>query len=345
MAGWKKNIYRRREIDRAGEILCTDPMAVGSDFRDWLKAFEIMDTWRSSHSFPLNTLQVSLRKRSKKVDNNAEVVQRLKRAQSVTSKLQRNPEMKLSRMQDLGGCRSIVDSSARVYEIREIYQDSRDRHKLANEKDYIASPKDSGYRGLHQIYLYQSDRSSDYNNHRIEVQIRSRIQHAWATAVEIAGIFVRSPLKSSIGPDEWLEFFRYASSAFSILEATPRLHAEMSESEIINELQNIDLRLDARSKLRNFSVAHDTIRHRRRKSDTHFLLTLDLGKNELETKSFSTLADATAAYADAEREFLSNPLVDVVLVSADSIESLSVAYPNYFADTKEFLRLCDRLLS
>ena len=139
MAGWKKNIYRRREIDRAGEILCTDPMAVGSDFRDWLKAFEIMDTWRSSHSFPLNTLQVSLRKRSKKVDNNAEVVQRLKRAQSVTSKLQRNPEMKLSRMQDLGGCRSIVDSSARVYEIREIYQDSRDRHKLANEKDYIAS--------------------------------------------------------------------------------------------------------------------------------------------------------------------------------------------------------------
>jgi ppGpp synthetase/RelA/SpoT-type nucleotidyltranferase len=43
-------------------------------------------------------------KRAKRVSNVAIVAQRLKRFESIASKLVREPNMKLSQMQDLGGC-------------------------------------------------------------------------------------------------------------------------------------------------------------------------------------------------------------------------------------------------
>ncbi len=41
----------------------------------------------------------------------------------------------------------------------------------------------------------------------IELQLRTRLQHEWATAVETMGTFLQSSLKSSQGPEEWLDFF------------------------------------------------------------------------------------------------------------------------------------------
>ena len=50
--------------------------------------------------------------------------------------------------------------------------------------DYITTPKDSGYRGVHLIYRYYSDKNETFNGLKIEVQIRTALQHAWATAVD-----------------------------------------------------------------------------------------------------------------------------------------------------------------
>ena len=49
------------------------------------------------------------------------------------------------------------------------------------------------------------------------------------------------------------------------------------------------------------------------------------------------LEEANAKYAEAEQEVASGKPVQVVLVSAGSIDSLKKAYPNYFLDTHEFL--------
>ena len=108
-----------------------------------------MEEWRSSHAFPLNTFQVTLRRRAKSISQQAEVFQRMKRAQSVVLKLRRFPDMRLSRMQDIGGCRAIMSNNQEVQSIRELYREARDRHKLAGEKNYIAEPRESGYRGHH----------------------------------------------------------------------------------------------------------------------------------------------------------------------------------------------------
>jgi ppGpp synthetase/RelA/SpoT-type nucleotidyltranferase len=46
------------------------------------------------------------------------------------------------------------------------------------EYSYIEAPKESGYRGTHLVYRYYSDRSATWNGLSIEIQVRSRLQHA-----------------------------------------------------------------------------------------------------------------------------------------------------------------------
>lgn len=58
----------------------------------------------------------------------------------------------LYRMQDLGGCRVIVDSIEDVYNSLNRYKNSRIRHILKRENDYIQNPKESGYKSYHMVY-------------------------------------------------------------------------------------------------------------------------------------------------------------------------------------------------
>jgi hypothetical protein len=85
--------------------------------------------------------------------------------------------------------------------------------------------------------------------------------------------------------------------------------------------------------------------------DAHyFLLELKPGgvdNAELNVTGFSRdkADEAQKAYAAAEMKIRSNPGTDAVLVSVDSISSLSRAYPNYYADTTVFLDLLRQTLS
>ncbi len=58
------------------------------------------------------------------------------------------------------------------------YKQSDIKHILAQEDDYIEKPKKSGYRGVHLIYKYFSDKIQTFNGLKVEVQIRTALQHA-----------------------------------------------------------------------------------------------------------------------------------------------------------------------
>ena len=329
--GWSLLKYSRGEIDRAGDLL----RAETDNPEEYFRAYVVMDNWRTSHAFPLNTIQMTLRRRSRDTDRNAIVAQRLKRAPSIIAKLSREKGMKLSRMQDIGGCRAIVSNKSAAYDILNQYRKSRDRHQEAGFKDYIKTPKESGYRGIHIIYRYQSDRNAEYNNHRVEIQIRTSIQHAWATAVEIAGAFTNSSLKSSIGPSEWIDFFKVVGSAFSFIEdEVYNDHAKAVFEEAIQR----DFELRAIESLIRFSNAHKTIETKGRLTK-YALLILDAEEAESSIEYFDNLQAASEAYSSAERAYKEKYHIDVVLVSADSVDALARAYPNYFADTQKFLEL------
>src|SRR4051812_46820847 len=84
--------------------------------------YDLVNNWRAAHSFPLNTIQTNLRYRARKVDANRMVVtQRLKRLASIRSKLERRPSMRLSQMQDIGGCRAVVSDVISVRRLADMY--------------------------------------------------------------------------------------------------------------------------------------------------------------------------------------------------------------------------------
>ena len=211
---WEIPRYSGNQINKAGKIIA-DPFSTPKEREE---ALVILNNWRAAHAYPLQVICSNLRQKNP----DAIVVQRLKRLESITGKIQRFPEMQLYKMQDLGGCRVIVDTIKQVYEAIDKYKSSRIRHILKREYDYIANPKESGYRSYHMVYQFHSESKDTYNkNMFIEIQFRTKLQHMWATAVEMMGIYTKSNLKSSQGDYDILRFFTLVSSLFAIQEKMP----------------------------------------------------------------------------------------------------------------------------
>ncbi|TFH49416.1 MAG: hypothetical protein E4H01_04320 [Lysobacterales bacterium] len=143
--------YSESQVDRAGRMLVNPTGLQNPD-----DALEILNNWQSSHALPLNTFTVTLRNKARQIQEDALVAQRIKRLSSIALKLRRFPTMTLSQMQDLGGCRAIVSSVAGITKLRKLFDDARFEHELHTADDYIAAPKDTGYRSIRPIYQYQN---------------------------------------------------------------------------------------------------------------------------------------------------------------------------------------------
>ena len=319
------------------------------DFEEWSESLDIINNWRASHSFPLNTFTVGLKRRAKEVDSNALVAQRIKRISSIAHKLERFKTMKLSQMQDVGGCRAIVDTIEHVNFLVENQKRSNIKHKLVKESDYIKSPKTSGYRGVHLIYKYHSDRSENYNGLQIEMQIRSGFQHAWATAVETVGTLVQQALKSSIGADDWLRFFALMGTAIAWQEnSTPVPGTPETSKGLVAELRGYAEQRALADRLRTYGAALHTAEQSSatERDASYFLLRLDPSAQEVTVTGFrkDEFQQASKEYLAMEQDIRGKSGQDAVLVSVDSLASLRRAYPNYFLDTTVFIGLVNDAL-
>ena len=340
---WVSPQFSRSAVDKAGTILVTDV----PDPADLEQAYSVINNWRSSHSRPLYTFRYGLRLRAEKIDVNALVAQRIKRLSSIRLKLKLLPQMKLSQMQDIGGCRAVVTSVGDVYKIVKSYKTSDLKHKLLSEDDYVKNPKTSGYRSYHLIYSYYSDKKTTHNKLRIEVQIRSQLQHAWATAVETVGTFIRQALKSSLGEEEWLRFFALMGSAIAIREKTALVpNTPTNNSQLKEEIQKQVSNLDVIARLHTYGNALNAIEQPEVAGANYYLLELDpsLMRVQVSTYGQRDLERAASDYLAVEKQ-IAGSNSDAVLVSVDSISSLRRAYPNYFLDTQRFLEAVNETIS
>lgn len=332
---WATPQFSRSQVNRAGDVLISDLRSPNDE--DW--ALQAINNWRASHSFPLNTFQMGLRTRARQVDASALIAQRVKRLSSIEYKLRGQPGMRLSRMQDIGGCRAVVADVPAVRDLRDLYHASHLKHHLVKEDDYISEPKRSGYRSVHRVYRYVSDRNSTYNGLQIEVQMRSQLQHAWATAVETVGTFLQQSLKASQGSDEWLRFFTLMGSAVARLEKSALVpDTPKSRSELVRDLRHYIECLDVHKKLSAYSATIRTLEKPEVRGAHYFLLDLRPSEGTITVNTFARreLQAATVQYLRTERE-LTGPGSEAVLVSVESLGLLRRAYPNYFLDTGVFL--------
>lgn len=301
-----------------------------------------IDTWRAAHAPVINTFQAMLRNRARRAS--VVVGQRHKRKITIFGKLERLPKMELARMDDIAGCRLIFDSSQDMYAFRASLHGARFSHRLRNavdKYDYVKKPKESGYRGIHDVYEYQvkSPSTSSSNGLFVELQYRTKIQHAWATANEIIGFVTESQPKFDKGDVRYREIMTITSEILArTYEFSRSCLPDLSDKEIVERFVNLDNELGFLGHLRGLNS-----RPEKTAKNTNVILMFKEGK-PLEIKTFRYGPEALRNLFILEQE---NPGLDIVFVKGSSTEDVRIAFKNYFSDAREFISLvergCDRM--
>lgn len=293
-----------------------------------------IDEWRSAHKVVLNTFQASLRNRTR--NKKIVVAQRHKRRNTIFNKLLRQPTMELSRMDDIAGCRLIFQSIEDLNKFRDAFHKARFKHKRKNEKhkyDYIKAPKKTGYRGIHDVYSYDVN-SKNGELHKgllVEIQYRTLVQHAWATAVEVIGFITENQPKFQQGDKRYEHCMALASEIMArYYEKDFGPFPEMENKDLITQFNYADNELHL---VRNFTGLNSAESEASANRNTILIFKPD---GELETFSYKDESEALKELFRLEKE---NPSLDVVLVKADTSEEIRMAFRNYFSDAKDFVRL------
>ncbi|WP_406018444.1 RelA/SpoT domain-containing protein [Succinivibrio sp.] len=343
----KLNIPSNKSIQKAGEIIRkTDENSL--EYHD---AYVRLSEWRNLHAIPLKSIQISVKKRLNNASfKNYLIGQRLKRMPSIIGKIIRFPDMSASRMQDVGGLRIIVPSIDDVNRVHSIILKNRKNSSILRSNNYILSPKKDGYRSLHQVFRYVSPAHPELNGYCVEVQIRTKLQHSWATAVETLGMINLASYKTGEGDELSRRFFLLISALFAIKEHTPVPESlkNMSVEELIGEVKSINQKLGILSKLNGLVVS---ISEKKIFPDEYYyvleLTVDDSGKGNIKITSYKEESGGLAEqfYRFREEANKDNLNVSVLMIRAESFRQIKKAYPNYFLDTKLFLGAVNEILN
>lgn len=296
-----------------------------------------IDTWREAHRHVLNTFQAILRNRTRQT--NVVVAQRHKRKRTIFGKLQRFRSMELARMDDVAGCRLIFPDLTTLYKFRAELHKANFRHKLRNEVDkwdYIKHPKETGYRGVHDVYEYDvnSEHGKVFKGLLIELQYRTQAQHAWATSVEVVGFITESQPKFQEGDKRYETIMAYASEMIArTVEGCKSCFPGIPDGELVHSFLALDKELGLMSLLRGLNSANNEV------SEKKNVILMFSEDETLEVKTYRDATDAIQALFLLEKQ---NPGKDIVLVRADSSDEVRIAFRNYFSDATEFIKFIDQ---
>lgn len=338
-------LYSKEKVNNAAKKV-EESLRNGSQIDSSLE--EIIENWRASHTHVLNVWQKILSKRTKKNKNRILFAQRLKRKNTIYDKIKRYPNMKLARMHDIAGCRLIFKNIDDINIFRKELHEAKFNHFLKKEecKNYILNPKDSGYRGLHDVYVYKSrdtkGSSKDWDGLLVEIQYRTIYQHAWATAVEIIDSISNERLKFSEGGQKQQEFFKLASEIIArAFENNKSCRPDLTNEELVHSFIEIENEINLLNKLKALKAIH---KHTEKILEKNVIIIFDITENnEIKTyvKPFTNLKLANSIYFKLEKE---RPSANIVLVTSNDKKfatSIKNAYRNYFADATDFTKYID----
>lgn len=335
----------KNQVNEAGLVIRDHEIMSESAFNS---ALNILGDWRSSHAYPLQVAYMKLRERAKAIDSKATVSQRLKRVPSIMIKLQRNHSMKLSTVQDIGGCRAVVENVGDVHKLANAYE-----HIV---RDYIENPKKDGYRSIHLVEAYRPtlEKYEYLKGRKIEIQLRTRLQHAWATAVETVDSILGQQLKTGGGEDKWKRFFSLASSFIALKEKCSSVPGTPDdEKDLRSELKVLAEDLRVYDKLEGVAAGIHIILHTpeipkeiNKEKICAYILVTNMKERMIRPHPYvkSNLNKISQDYLDLEKKHFGDPTIQVVQVGVSQARDLKKAYPNYYLNAQEFLKTMKELL-
>lgn len=330
--------YTRNQINKSGKILLSGP-DLGFPYID---ANLMVEDWRKLHLRPLKDLvEVVTRVLSEAGVSAAFSSYRLKRMTSIIAKLKHNEQMGLGGLQDIGGARFVFTDIPSLIKAQEIISKTSFEHFVLDRHiyDYVSTPKDSGYRSIHFAYKYISD-DPDYDGLRIELQIRTRLQHDWAMAVETAELISKSSLKASLGDKNWLEFFKLASAVFARKENMPvaASFSDYSERDFCVQYAELEREHKFLDQLQALvSAVQLGEKHNLKIGYAVIMIQFDEKMVQLRHYAEDEFETATQYYSDVEKS-INDKNAAVVLVSVSDMKELQDAYPSYFLNAHEFVQ-------
>ena len=241
-------------------------------------------------------------------------------------------------MDDVAGCRLIFRNVSELYRFRENFHKARFNHRLKNEKDkydYIKTPKETGYRGIHDIYEY--DVKSDVGKSRtglyVEIQYRTAVQHAWATAVELIGFVTQNQPKFQRGDKRYERAMLLASEILARAhESSKGALPDLGDRDLVGEFLRINDEIQLLRILKGLNAANKSVSEKR----NAILIFGEEGK--LDVKVFRDATDALRILFELEGQ---HPERDIVLVRADTSDEVRIAFKNYFSDATDFIQLLE----
>ena len=337
----------KSRVRRAGKSI-----AGGSNEKNFIV---LLDEWRAAHGYVINTFQAWLKGHINASTLPIEFAQRLKRKKTVIDKLRRRDESgsplitDVVAMHDFAGCRMIFDTIEELETFRStLHSNSVMRnvnHRLKHGVDkfnYIQNPKFSGYRGIHDVYQHfpRGHRRAEsilkpWDGLLVEVQYRTRAQHAWATAVEISDLLDMERTKFSMNMNKRGRLFALASEIIArYYEGLSNALVDISYDELAQELRDLENELKVLSRLSVLKQIEKEIELKR-----HNVLNMVMMSNghiDLEIFTFSNPNDAIEKTTELESDLLSS---NAVYVRSDNPSQLRSAYRNYFNDPVDFVEL------
>ena len=339
MADFPSFDYTMQQVVRAGDALRNDLVWSEGRREELLEVFCIANQWRDSHLYPMNRLRHEVIGKMRARNLPGITAARLKRMPSIRTKLRRISS-KLNRIQDLGGCRAVLSSIADAGRLLDAYSSSP-RHEFHSKKDYVAEPKLGGYRSHHLIYRYLGAGDDEvFTGRRIELQIRTRLQHSWATAVEAVGLLRREDMKAGEGNADWLRLFDLISAEFAMAEKCPEPPHLPPHKERAKEIRDLNKKLNALNTLENFRHAVNFVNLYAASlgSPQFYRIEYNHAEKTVAVLPHSRPIGGVKDYEDAEmRDSVSGDgNINTVFVEADKLEDIRAAYPNYFGDVQLF---------
>lgn len=328
-------LYTRHKLDKAGEDL------IGLDKFKAAAALLIVQKWRETHLFvaqELNKQIISFFEEKDVIYDFPSM--RIKRMESIEAKLRNNREkrMKLGGLQDIGGIRYVFADIEKLDEVTTVLDDFAPKgFRLIKKVDYVSHPKESGYRGLHYVYKYESD-NEIYDGISIELQVRTRLQHAWAMAVETASLIAKTGLKADIDDkSEWRQFFRLVSAFFAREEKKPvyETFKDYNDEKFCEDYFYYE-RINLVDQLSALRLATDYIDFEKNESG-YCVLSIDFKEKTVSTKTFTNkeAENATDFFSVLESKIDEDSAA--LMVALENMRKLREAYPSYFLDTKKFI--------
>lgn len=296
-----------------------------------------LEEYRSSFKTVIPNIFKKVFELSREVRHDSITTYRIKRIESILSKLHRfdgtnRDKIELDRMWDIVGCRVIMNSKDKVYQLFNLLNKEFDIRRV---KDHYKEPNDHGYTSLH-VYVSKIDEPHQV----IEIQIRTKESHDWATLVEIVDFLLDKSIKEGEKDRDFINFHLFLSKIETIsIEQKKNLIDFIHDNKIFSTLMEtfasnyLKLRLKWLRSIRN--------------SKDHFFI-IEVSKDKTPNiLGYEEFKDAEKEYFN---KFYTKEYENTVMtyLPQSNFENLERAYSNYTLTTHKFtdtyILLCQDVL-